>query len=232
MTPHILIVEDEPKIGRLIKKYLESESYEATHIEDGGKFEDAFAALHPDLIILDIQLPGKNGLDICRDLRSSGNNTPVIMVTARIDEIDRLIGLDLGADDYICKPFSPKEVVARVRAVLRRLELVKKEDVSIKIGSLLLDKESRQVFIEGNEIELTPLEYDIILTFTTSPKRVYSRSQLIQICKGTDYPGYERNMDTHIKNVRKKLKKHLSNEDPFQSIYSVGYRLNIDAFSA
>jgi DNA-binding response OmpR family regulator len=181
----------------------------------------AFARKHrPDLIVLDLMLPGMNGYDVCREVRRE-SNVPIIMLTARIDETDKLIGLEIGADDYMTKPFSPRELVARVRALLRRATAVEPLDL-IRAGSLTLDRSRFQADLSGATIELTPTEFEILATLAAQPGRIYSRDQLLLAARGISFEGYERAIDWHIRNLRRKLDE--VGISPIITVHGVGYK--------
>jgi two-component system response regulator BaeR len=228
---NVLIVEDEKKISQVLVDYFTVEGFDCTVLYRGDEVISLWHSLdakqRPDLILLDVQIPGKSGLDVCRELRAL-SNIPIIMVTARVDEIDRLLGLELGADDYICKPFSPREVVARVRAVLRRAsptEPLSRPTDELQLGRIRLEIPARLAYVDQQPVSLTPVEFDLLLLFLQRPREVLSRTLLLKHAKGTAFEGYERNMDSHVKNLRKKLKKQLADIDPFRSVYGVGYAL-------
>lgn len=222
-TESILIVEDESKMAHVLKDYLEASGYDATCMERGDTVIP-FVRIHaPALILLDIMLPGMDGLSVCREIRSF-STVPIIMITARVEEIDRIMGLELGADDYICKPFSPREVVARVKAVLRRTAPEVSGNV-IRLGPIQLHEESWRVTIDDDEISLTPSEYNLFKVLLRNPGRVFSRSDLINRVQGYDYEGYERTIDSHIKNLRKKLAARLPDREVIHSVYGVGYKM-------
>ncbi len=225
MAQKILIIEDEPKIARLVRLYLEEAGYEATAIHDGGQAIYAFRQEQPDLVLLDLNLPGLDGLDVCRKLRGE-SDVPVIMLTARTEEADRLIGLELGADDYVVKPFSPREVVARVRAVLRRASGPQTPGEVIRAGSLSLDMGSRRVHLGGHELALTVSEFDILHALARGSGRVLTRLQLLEASQGVAYEGYERSIDQHIKNLRRKLEDNISYPRIVHTVHGVGYRLD------
>ncbi len=217
----VMIVEDDVQIAALVKDYLVASGYAAEIINNGI---DAVAKIRhevPDFILLDIMLPGKSGIEILKEVRQF-SDVPVIMVTARIDEIDRLIGLNAGADDYICKPFSPRELVARVNAVLRRSGKTKEESVII-LGDIRLDPTKRLCTVNGSEIVLTPTEFNILKIMMQSPQRIFSRSQLLELAIGYDYEGYDRVVDSHIKNLRKKIAA-LVDREIIAAVYGAGYK--------
>ncbi len=223
-SKHILIVEDEDKIAALLKDYLEAQGCSVSRLNRGDELVSFLKQKLPDLILLDIMLPGMDGMDVCRDIRKF-STVPIIMITARVEEIDRLLGLELGADDYVCKPFSPREVVARVKAVLRRAQPAVK-DVVLKAGSIVLHEDTRNVTIGGRELRLTPNEFGLLRLLMANPGRVFSRGELVSRVQGYDYEGYDRTVDTHIKNLRRKISALLPGKEIISSIYGVGYRLN------
>ena len=199
----ILVVEDEGKIVDILRLYLEREGFEVAAALTAGQARERLERELPDLVVLDLNLPDGDGLEICRQLRQR-SPVPVIMLTARDEEVDRVVGLELGADDYVTKPFSPREVVARVKAVLRRAEapLTVQE---VRVGDLLLDPAKYQVQCRGQTLELTPTEFKLLSVLASSPGRVYSRGQLLDLVQGDSFEGYERTVDAHIKNLRRKL---------------------------
>lgn len=225
MANNILIVEDEQKIVALLRDYLEQSNYKVTFLERGDHVIPQIKKSLPDLILLDVMLPGMDGMEVCREIRKF-SLVPIIMITARIEEIDRLIGLELGADDYICKPFSPREVVARVKAVLRRSNTEPVVD-SLRVGPISLDANSRQVMVEGHLLELTPSEFSLLKVLMTHPNRVFSRNELLNQVQGYDFEGYDRTIDTHIKNLRKKIGQKLPDRDLIVTVYGVGYTFRI-----
>lgn len=224
MTKKILLIEDEAKIVRTLRLYLEQAGYSVVWATDGGQGVAAFRQEKPALILLDLNLPGDmDGLDVCRTLRRDGN-VPIIMLTARSEETDRLIGLELGADDYITKPFSPREVVARVRAVLRRVEQPDATLSTIEVADVQVDLNRRSVTVAGARVELTTSEFDLLLAFVRYPGRVYTRAQLLEQTQGTTYEGYERTIDQHIKNLRHKLEADPHQPRYILTVYGVGYK--------
>lgn len=226
MPQKILIVEDDSKIVRSLSLYLEQANFAVTAVYRGNDALPAFRRERPDLVLLDLNLPGVDGLQICRNLRRE-SNLPIIMLTARVDEADRLIGLELGADDYIVKPFSPREVVARVRAVLRRATGDLSTNEILQNGDIVLNLSTFQASIADVPINLTNSEFEILSAFLRSPGRVFNRSQLLEETQGLAYEGYERSIDQHIKNLRKKFHQALSaDEDLIETVYGVGYRFN------
>ncbi len=223
----ILVIEDDESVSQLIRLYLAHEGFRAVTAHDGVTGLDLARSEDPSLILLDLNLPGIDGSDICRELRLD-SDVPIIMVTARVDEEDRLAGLDLGADDYVIKPFSPRELMARVRAVLRRS--VREKDIKeqhhgeISIGRYLVDLESRTVHVDGNELTLTPTEYRLLVYFMNANRRTVSRDQIIENAIGYEFDGFDRTVDTHISNLRRKLEKVTIGERHLKTVYGVGYR--------
>ena len=219
----ILIVEDEPKLAALLGDYLQAASYQTHIIGDGRDVVAAVRAAPPDLILLDLMLPGRDGLDVCRELRTF-SEVPIVMVTARIEEIDRLLGLEIGADDYICKPFSPREVVARVRAILRRAQ--RRPDVPV-LGGLTIDDEQYRASFNGEPLDLTPVEFRLLKTLAAAPGRVFSRQQLLDNLYADHRVVTDRTVDSHIKNLRRKLQEASPEQELIHSIYGVGYKLEV-----
>jgi len=217
-SARILVVEDEPKLAALLRDYLCAAGHEVLCLGDGLAVLPAVRAAMPDLILLDLMLPGRDGLEICRELRTF-SDVPVMMITARVEEIDRLLGLDLGADDYICKPFSPREVVARARAILRRRPRPEGE------AGLHLDEQAWKARFNQVELDLTPVEFRLLKTLNEHPGRVFSRDQLIDRLYSDHRVVTDRTVDSHVKNLRRKLEQAAPGQDPIQSIYGVGYKL-------
>ena len=222
---HILIIEDEKKIADLLKDYLTNAGFKITCLSSGNQAVEKIKTLQPALIILDLMLPGMDGITICREIRKS-SDIPILMATAKIEEIDRLLGLEIGADDYICKPFSPREVVARVKAVLRRTQLVEKPHRLIN-GPITLDHDTRNVIVNGKPLNLTPSEFSLLRLLMSFPDRVFSRNELIDKIQGYRFDGYDRTIDSHVKNLRKKLAEKLPEKDVILTIYGVGYKLSV-----
>ncbi len=221
----ILIIEDEAKIVRTVRLYLEQAGYAVVAASDGAQGLAAFRQADPALVLLDLNLPGEqDGLDICRALRRN-SAVPIIMLTARSEETDRLIGLELGADDYIPKPFSPREVVARVRAVLRRAEPTGVQPEIIEAAGLRLDLQRRTVVVAGQPIELTASEFDLLAVFVRDPGRVYTRAQLLDLMQGPAHEVYERTIDQHVKNLRQKLEPDPREPRYLLTVYGIGYKL-------
>lgn len=221
---HILVVEDEKKIASLLCDYLKEAGFRTSAQNNGDHVISQVKKDPPDLILLDIMLPGKDGMELCREVRQF-SNVPIIMITARVEEIDRLLGLELGADDYICKPFSPREVVARVKAIFRRMH-VQPRAHHLVAGSISLDDETHQVMIHENVLNLTPSEFGVLKIMMSRPGRVFSRNELINRVQGYDFEGYDRTIDTHIKNLRKKIARQLPGQEIISTVYGVGYKFN------
>ncbi|MFP6850278.1 MAG: response regulator [Pseudomonas sp.] len=215
----ILVVEDEPKLAALLRDYLQNAGHRVTCLHDGLAVVPAVRATEPQLILLDIMLPGRDGLDICRELRTF-SEVPIMLITARVDEVDRLLGLDLGADDYICKPFSPREVMARVRAILRRRP-------TQSSGSLQLDAATYRASYAGVELDLTPVEFRLLHCLATPAGRVFSRDQLMDSAYSDHRIVTDRTVDSHIKNLRRKLEQVAPQQELIHSIYGVGYKLEL-----
>jgi len=217
----ILIVEDEPKIAALLADYLLAQGgFHSKIAERGDEALRQFHSEQPDLVLLDLMLPGLDGIEVCKRLRAE-SNVPIIMVTARVEEIDRLLGLELGADDYICKPFSPREVVARVKAVLRRSEMVK---AGTQPHGLEMDGEKFIARLNGLELALTPVEFALLQMLSTHPGRVFSRDQLMNGMYSDYRVVSDRAVDTHVKNLRRKLAEASGIEEMIKSVYGLGYR--------
>lgn len=219
----VLVVEDEPGLAEVLADYLTASGYAVSVAGEGGGVVERVRETPPDLILLDLMLPGKDGVSICREVRTF-SSVPIIMVTARVEEIDRLLGLELGADDYICKPFSPREVVARVRAVLRRSQgaMATPGDP----GALVLDEERFEARLYGEALELTPVEFRLLHTLASRPGRVFARDDLMQYLYRDHRVVTDRTVDTHIKNLRRKLQGVRGDcKNMIRSVYGVGYKL-------
>jgi two-component system, OmpR family, response regulator BaeR len=218
MNPrHILIVEDDPKIAALLADYLEAEGHRTTRIGDGLLALDELKSHPADLILLDLMLPGLDGIEVCRRARAF-TQAPIIMITARVDEVDRLLGLDTGADDYVCKPFSPREVVARVRAHLRR---------AAPAAALAVDRAALRITHGATALPLTPVEFRILAELIAHPGRVYSRQQLLDLAHEDQRDINDRTVDSHVKNIRRKLAAVPALGECLQSVYGVGYRFDL-----
>ena len=219
--PLVLIVEDEPKIADLLADYLHQQAdFRTFHLDRGDGVVAWVRENQPDLILLDLMLPGMSGIDICKQLRVE-SMVPIIMITARAEEIDRLLGLELGADDYICKPFSPREVVARVKAVLRRAGAGAEQPAP---SGLVMDRDNFSAGLEGKPLSLTPVEFSLLNTLSSHPGRVYSRDQLMNEMYSDYRVVSDRAVDTHIKNLRRKLAEAAPGRELVESVYGLGYR--------
>ena len=221
--PTILVVDDNAKIVSVLAEYLRADGYETVTAADGPGAVTAAAAHHPDLALVDIMLPGIDGLELTRRFQADG--IPVILVTARSDEVDRLVGLQMGADDYITKPFSPREVVARVKAVLRRCTRSQGGSSAIHVGDLTIDRERREVRVGDEVADLTRTEFDILAMLAAHPGRVYSRLQLLETASGDAFEGYDRTIDAHVKNIRRKLGDSPKEPRYIRTVFGVGYKL-------
>jgi two-component system response regulator BaeR len=218
----ILIVEDERRIAEILNDYLSQSGYEVDHQDRGDKIVELVKKNPPSLILLDVMLPGGDGLEICREIRKF-SEVPIIIVSARIDELDRLLGLELGADDYICKPFSPREVVARVKAVFRRSRSAPEAESKL----INIDDEKNRITVNGVVMDLTPTEFRLLKLFASKPGRVFSRNQLLELCYQQEQLVFDRVIDSHVKNVRKKLSKVLPGQELIHAVYGVGYRYEV-----
>ena len=225
MNELVLVVDDEPKIAKLAKDYLERGGFRVVTVGDGTSAVQTTRSERPDMIVLDLNLPGMDGLDVCRQIRRI-SDVPIIMLTARVDETDRLIGLELGADDYITKPFSPRELVARVRAVLRRAQGGVRQPGLIRVGNLDIDVDGYRVSRNGESLDLTRNEFVVLSVLAQHPGQTFSRAQLIDRLHGVAYEGFDRSVDSHIKNLRRKIEPDPSDPTYVQTVYGVGYRFN------
>ena len=219
----ILVVDDEPRIAEICRDYLKRTGFEVITAING---DDALAlarSRQPDLIVLDLTLPGRDGLDVTRALRQR-SNVPIIMLTARIEESDKLVGLELGADDYLTKPFSPRELVARVRAVLRRGENATVESEVVRAADVTLDVPRRKTRVGTRSVELTSSEFQLLATLMRQPGRVFTRSQLLDTIRGEEGDSFERAVDAHVKNLRRKIERDPRKPKYLQTVYGVGYR--------
>jgi len=218
----ILIVEDEEKLANILQDYLHQSGYKTEIINNGLDVIPSVKKEPPALVLLDLMLPGKDGITVCKELRQF-SNIPIVMVTARIEEVDRLLGLELGADDYICKPFSPREVVARVKAILRRIS----NNNQSADNTIMMNEETLQTSISGHQIELTAIEFRLLHTMVKRPGRIFSRAQLLDNLYDDSRIVSDRTIDSHIKKLRKKIANHIEQE-VVHSIYSVGYKFQLD----
>jgi len=225
MSQTILVVDDELDIVKVVRAYLEQSGFRVLTASDGTQALAVFRHERPDLVVLDLNLPSLDGLDVCRAIRRDGD-TPVIMLTARVEETDRLIGLEIGADDYITKPFSPREVVARVRTVLRRLGSTPKPAELIRAGDLSIDRARHEVRRGDRLVELTPSEFNLLSAMAAQPGRAFSRMELLDTALGEAYEGYERSIDQHVKNLRQKLGDEPREPKYILTVFGVGYKFN------
>jgi two-component system, OmpR family, alkaline phosphatase synthesis response regulator PhoP len=220
----ILVVEDEMKIARLVRDYLEHAGFEVIVTGDGESALASARGAKPDLVVLDLGLPGQDGLDVTRELRRS-SNVPIVILTARGDEADRIVGLELGADDYVVKPFSPKELVARIRAVLRRTEAAREGPPGVlRVADVEVDMGRMRVSVGGLRVDLTPTEFQLLATLVREPGRVFTRSQLLDAVHGVAFESYERAIDAHVKNIRKKMEPTPGRPRYVLTVHGVGYR--------
>jgi two-component system alkaline phosphatase synthesis response regulator PhoP len=226
MAKKILVVDDEAKIVKVLKAYLEQSGFQVVTAADGKVALDTFIREKPDFMILDLNLPGMDGLDVCRTVRRQ-SNIPILMLTARVEETDKLIGLELGADDYVVKPFSPREVVARVRTIFRRADGELAQPEILRVGDLQIDLDQHSVMVLERNIELTPTEFDILVVLARQPKRVFTRMQIMELAQGNAFEGYERTIDTHIKNIRLKLEPNPKEPTFIHTVFGVGYKLEV-----
>lgn len=229
----VLIVEDEPKIARLVADYLEGSGFATHHLDHGDSVlpwltEGRQAGQGPDLVLLDLMLPGTDGLTLCRELRQRWPSLPVIMLTARVEEVDRLLGLELGADDYICKPFSPREVVARVKAVLRRSQAAD-EPLDGAASDLVLDEEGWRALADGQDLGLTAVEFQLLKVMMHAPGRIFSRDQLMDHMYRDHRIVSERTVDSHVKKLRRKISEVWPEREVIRSVYGVGYKYQPEA---
>lgn len=220
---HILIVEDDAKISALLADYFDAAGYHTEQIADGNSALDRIRRAPPDLVILDLMLPKLDGLAVCKEVRRF-SQVPIIMLTARVDEIDRLLGLELGADDYVCKPFSPREVVARAKAHLRRAGIAQTPNNAPRFT---IERDSMRIVLNGTPLPLTPVEFRLLAELMTHPDRIYSRQQLLDFAHEDQRDINDRTVDSHVKNIRRKIESRLPHCDCLQSVYGVGYRFEL-----
>lgn len=222
----ILIVDDEEPIQELLKFNLEKEGYTVLVAYDGPSALRIVEEKRPDLVILDVMLPGMDGMEVCNQLRqnSISRDIPVIMLTAKVEEIDKVLGLELGADDYLTKPFSPRELLARIRARLRRIKPQAEENELVR-GDLRIDLDRFKVLVRGEEVELTPKEFELLRVLATHPGKVYSRDELLEQVWGYEYLGDTRTVDVHVRHLRQKVERDSSNPEYIETLRGIGYRL-------
>ncbi|QTD49216.1 response regulator [Sulfidibacter corallicola] len=220
----VVVAEDEPKIAKVLTDYLSAHGYETHWIENGSEVVDYVRSRNPSLLLLDVMLPGKDGMSICKELRTF-TQMPILMLTARVEEVDRILGLELGADDYICKPFSPREVVARVKTVLRRAAPRSEEPEEEKVFAV--DEERREIRVKGSLLTLTPNEYTLLRVLIKQPGRVFTRDQLVDNLYDDFRAVTDRTIDSHIKNLRKKITAVMPGTEVIRSVYGVGYKLQL-----
>jgi DNA-binding response OmpR family regulator len=223
MSKTILVVDDEKRLVSLVESYLAQQGYRVLSASNGKEALPVASREKPDLIILDIMMPEMDGYEFMREHRKEFD-TPIILLTARVEDDERVIGLELGADDYITKPFRPRELVARVRAVLRRAGKVAPDAKALRVADVFLDRDTRLVSAAGRSVDLTPSEFDLLAALMSNPGRVYSRLDLLDIIQGVRYEGYERTIDTHIKNLRAKVEPEPRSPRYIETVYGVGYR--------
>lgn len=219
----ILIIEDEPELVKVLRSYLEKAGFTVETAYRGDTGLALWAHKRPDLVLLDLNLPGLDGIDVAREIRRK-DDTPIVMLTARVEEMDQLIGLELGADDYITKPFSPRVVVAKVRAVLRRLETSTAPPQRVRVADIEIDLDAHTIARGDDFLDVTPTEFELLATLAAQPGRAFSRLQLLEATQGTAYEGYERTIDAHIKNLRAKLESDPKNPRYIETVFGVGYR--------
>jgi DNA-binding response OmpR family regulator len=223
MQELILVVDDEPKVVKLARDYLEKSGFRVLSAGDGASALGAARREKPDLIVLDLMLPGMDGWEVCRALRRE-SEVPIIMLTARAEESDQIVGLELGADDYVTKPFSPRALVARVRSVLRRSQGVVKSPAVLRASGLEIHLDQHRVLLDGNPLHLTPNEFKLLAVFARHPGQILSREQLLDDLHGAASPGFDRSVDSHIKNLRRKLEGDPPRPQFIETVYGVGYR--------
>jgi len=217
----ILVVEDDRKLALLLKDYLEQENFKATLLHRGDEVLPELRANPADLVLLDILLPGEDGLTVFRKIRAF-SNIPVLFLTAKVEDADRLLGFELGADDYICKPFLPREVVARVKAVLRRTHIRHMEE-KFSAGPIVINTTSHKATISNDDLHLTPIEFELLKLLASRPGQVFTRSDLIETVQGSNFDGYDRTIDSHISNLRKKIALYIPSQKIIHTIYGIGY---------
>jgi DNA-binding response OmpR family regulator len=223
--PKVLVVDDDPKIVTLVRLYLEQEGYGVLVARDGLEALDTARQEQPDLIVLDLLLPQVDGLDVCRLLRAE-SQVPIIMLTARSMEDDKILGLDLGADDYVTKPFSPRELMARVRARLRHVGETDRQPDELRFDRLVIDRRAHEVRLDGQVVDVTPTEFKLLYTLASEPDRAYSRAELLDLVFGFDFEGFDRTVDVHVMNLRKKVEPNPKHPIYVKTVYGVGYKFS------
>lgn len=223
MAKTIMVVDDEKRLVSVVEAYLEQEGYRVVKAYNGREALHVAREEKPDLIILDVMMPEMDGLEFMRHHRKE-QDTPIILLTAKVESDDRVIGLELGADDYVTKPFRPRELLARIKAVLRRMGETKPVASKLRSGDIILDREQHTVQVSGEYVDLTPSEFDILTALMSTPGRVFSRLELLDLIQGTAYEGYERTIDVHIKNLRAKIEADSRDPHYVQTVYGIGYR--------
>ncbi len=228
MSQLILVVDDEASLVHVVRGYLEKEGFRVVTASNGREALFAAREHHPDLIILDMMMPVMDGLSFMREYRREGQ-APIIALTAKVDEMDKVLGLEMGADDYVTKPFSPRELLARVRAILRRAAATSSDSELLRAGDLVLNRNAHTVAVGDQEWELTPMEFGLLETLMSNPGRAFSRMELLERTQGFAYDGYERTVDVHVKNLRKKIEKDPGQPHYVLTVFGVGYRFNPNA---
>jgi two-component system response regulator BaeR len=224
-THKILVVEDDRKIAMLLKDYLEQDGFKVTMLHRGDEVVPEIRANPADLILLDILLPGEDGLTVFKKIRAV-SSVPVLFLTAKVEDADRLLGFELGADDYICKPFLPREVVARVKAVLRRTYAHHLEE-KMEVGPIVINTSSHKATISNTDLQLTPIEFELLKLLASRPGQVFTRSDLIETVQGSRFEGYDRTIDSHISNLSKKISKHIPAQKIIHTVYGIGYSFSV-----
>jgi two-component system alkaline phosphatase synthesis response regulator PhoP len=226
ITRKILVVDDEPQIVKVLKAYLEKAGFQVITAMDGMTALSVFDQEKPDFVILDLNLPAMDGIEVCREIRRS-SNAPILMLTARVEEADKLIGLEIGADDYVVKPFSPREVVARVKTIFKRTSPESNDSEVINAGELMVDLVKHKILVGGKPVDLTRTEFAIVVALARQPNRVFSRLQIMEQAQGDAFEGYERTIDAHIKNIRIKMEPDPRNPRYIQTVFGLGYKLEV-----
>jgi two-component system alkaline phosphatase synthesis response regulator PhoP len=231
MAERVLVVDDDRQIVRVLQSYLEQAGYHVSTAYEGETALRAIRAEHPDLVVLDLMLPDRDGWEIARLLRADPHlaSLPIIMLTARVEDADKIVGLELGADDYITKPFNPREVLARVRAVLRRSKTAGVTPQRLEVGSVVMDLDRHEVLCTGRLVDLTPTEYELLRALLEQPGHAFTRRELIDHALGFGYESLERTIDSHIKNLRRKLECDVDGSATIETLFGVGYRMHESA---